>query len=36
MNIYTLEKFAAKYFLKDVFGAYAAHFSVCAVAMLCP
>ena len=31
-----MEEFAAKYFLKDVFGAYAAHFSVCAVAMLCP
>ena len=31
-----MEAFAAKYFLKDVFGADAAHFSVCAVAMLCP
>lgn len=29
MNIYNLEEFGAKYFLKDVFGAYAAHFSVC-------
>ena len=36
MNIYNLEKFAAKYFLQDVFGAHAAHFHVRAVALLCP
>ncbi len=28
MKVYNLEEFATKYKLKDIYGAYAAHFSV--------